>query len=224
MSLTTFSFSQKKIFKYDPNQFSDSLRKNKEAQLLDLRTQKEYETGSIKKSVNIDLNSTDFDERIEKRFNKKKPLFVYCQTGIVSTQSVEYLIDMGFNTIYVLNGGFENWTLKSKPYQASPNVFRPLAYITDENFAKKIKSNEWVLVDFYADWCKPCKKMAPILEKIDSDLIKLNLVKIDADKNTTLTQKHEIDEIPTLLLFKNGRQIWKHVGEITEKEILDIIN
>jgi thioredoxin len=89
----------------------------------------------------------------------------------------------------------------------------------DEALAQATKENKLVFLDAYASWCGPCKKMAPILFKIDEENKELNLLKIDADKNTSMTENLEFAEIPTMILYKNGKQVWRHTGLISEAEI-----
>jgi thioredoxin 1 len=91
--------------------------------------------------------------------------------------------------------------------------------MTIQNLNEAIKTNEWVLVDFYADWCGPCKKMEPILQKIKSENKNLTLLKIDSDKNASIVEKYEVEEIPTFLIFHNGKQVWRRTGLLTENEI-----
>jgi thioredoxin 1 len=207
-----------------PDDFSMLIQGNKKLQLIDLRTAEEYENAHIKKSFHLDLGREDADSYIDRVYNKSETLFIYCQTGYKSLQSASYFQELGFNRIYVLEGGFENWTNKSKPYTGSSIYRKPLAYLSESNFLEQIKSNRYVLVDFYATWCGPCKKMAPVLEKVDKELPQLSLVKIDADKHLTLTEKYEIEEIPTLILFKNGKQVWRQTGIIEESEIKSKLN
>ena len=91
--------------------------------------------------------------------------------------------------------------------------------LTDENFDKEIKnSGKPVLVDFWADWCHPCKIMGPILEKIGEELKeKLIFAKINVDSAPISAQKHQIEQIPTVLLFKNGETIDGFVGVQSEE-------
>jgi thioredoxin 1 len=216
--------AQTKVISLDPQVFFEGLKSNSNPQLIDIRTESEFETAHIKKSIHLDWSSLDLEERLLKGFSKENSIFIYCQTGKVSEGATLFLEEIGFEKIYYLKGGFENWISKSKPYVSNSKDMKPLAFLSIENFNKKVLANTFVLVDFYAVWCGPCKKMDPILEKIDLDFAKLSLFKIDAEKNVSITENYEIEEIPTLILFKNGKQIWRNTGLITEKEILEKIN
>ena len=92
------------------------------------------------------------------------------------------------------------------------------------SFNDIINSNQPVLVDFYADWCGPCKMLAPILKEVKRELKdSIKIVKIDVDKNESLSSKYQVRGVPTLLLFKNGKQLWRQSGVLQKDEIISII-
>jgi len=83
--------------------------------------------------------------------------------------------------------------------------------ITDSNFDEVVKSNQLILVDFWAEWCGPCKKMLPILEEIDSDGTLL-IGKLNVDENPSKLAEFSIVSIPTMVLFKGGKPVHSVVG------------
>lgn len=92
------------------------------------------------------------------------------------------------------------------------------------NFSEIIKDEKPVLVDFYADWCGPCKMLAPILEEAKSELGDgVKIVKINVDKNETLAGKYQVRGVPTLILFKNGQQLWRQSGVLQKSEIVQLV-
>ena len=97
--------------------------------------------------------------------------------------------------------------------------------ITGENFEQEvINADKIVVVDFYADWCGPCKMMAPIIEEIAKELEgKAKVGKINIDDNQSLAVKYQVMSIPTIAIFKQGKVIQSFVGVTDKQEILDAV-
>jgi thioredoxin 1 len=82
-----------------------------------------------------------------------------------------------------------------------------------KSFNDIINQNVPVLVDFYADWCGPCKSMAPILKQLKSELKdKISIIKINVDTNQALAAKYQVQGVPTFMVFKQGKQVWRQSG------------
>lgn len=82
------------------------------------------------------------------------------------------------------------------------------------NFETLISDNKPVLVDFYADWCRPCQMMAPILEDVKSQIgDQATIIKINVDENQALAAQYGIQSIPSLLIFKQGEVVWREVDD-----------
>lgn len=93
------------------------------------------------------------------------------------------------------------------------------------SFNTIINSETPVLVDFFADWCGPCKSLAPILKQVKEELgDAIKIVKINVDKNELLAAKYQVKGVPTMLLFKNGKQVWRQSGVLQKSEIINVIN
>lgn len=88
------------------------------------------------------------------------------------------------------------------------------------NFHEIINQNTPALVDFYADWCGPCQMMPPVLKQVKKNLgDNIHILKVDVDKNTKAANKYGIRSIPTLILFKNGKIMWRKTGVAQASEI-----
>lgn len=93
------------------------------------------------------------------------------------------------------------------------------------NFKDIIDSETPVLVDFFADWCGPCKMLAPILKNVKEELgERIKIVKIDVDKNQPLASQFQVRGVPTMILFKNGKQLWRQSGVLQKDEVVAVIN
>jgi thioredoxin 1 len=92
------------------------------------------------------------------------------------------------------------------------------------NFNDIINSEKPVLVDFFATWCGPCQMLLPVLNQVKDNLQdRITIIKIDVDKNQELAQKQQVRGVPTMMLFQNGKQLWRQSGVLTKEEIINII-
>jgi thioredoxin 1 len=93
------------------------------------------------------------------------------------------------------------------------------------NFSTIINGDKPVLVDFYADWCAPCKMQTPILHEVSVAMDgKIRIIKIDVDRNQSIAARFSIRGVPTLMLFKKGKPVWSQAGVARKQELIDIIN
>ena len=97
--------------------------------------------------------------------------------------------------------------------------------ITKDNFESEvIKSDKPVLIDFWADWCPPCQMLSPVVEEIAKEMDNVKVCKVNTDDEMMLAQKFSILNIPTLILFKNGKITGKIVGYRPKSDIIALIN
>ena len=97
--------------------------------------------------------------------------------------------------------------------------------ITADNFKKEVlEESKTVLIDFYADWCGPCKMLAPVLEEIAKENINTKFVKINVDDAQDLAMEYNVMSIPTLVVIKNGKEVNRVVGLVSKSELMEIIN
>ncbi|WP_228235127.1 thioredoxin [Allomuricauda sp. M10] len=91
------------------------------------------------------------------------------------------------------------------------------------NFSDIINTDQLVLIDFSAEWCGPCKMLAPILSQVKQELgDSLKIVKIDVDKNQGLANTFQVRGVPTMMLFKNGKQLWRQSGVLQKADIVQV--
>lgn len=203
--------------------FSKRLQATTEAVIVDVRTPQEFSEGHIKNAVNIDWNGNNFDSQISK-LDKSKPIFVYCLGGGRSASAASSMKSKGFKEIYELNGGMMAWRSAGLPETMDASTQPKSQGMTKADFEKLITSDKVVIVDFFAVWCGPCKKMAPHLEEISKEMAdKVVVVKINVDENPQLANELKIEGLPTLHVYKNKALSTSKLGYLSKTEILELL-
>lgn len=202
-------------YNLSPVEFSEQMTVLKDVTVLDVRTPKEFNSGYVKGAINIDWNSDAFESEVEK-LDKSKPIMVYCLSGGRSAAAAEHLKDVGFTNIYQMNGGMISWRNENLPEESTINT----TSMNFKDYDKLLTSDKVVLVDFYAEWCAPCKKMEPYLNAIAEDSKdKVVVVRIDADKNPELCKQLKVSGLPVLKLYKNKELLWDQLGFVEEEVV-----
>jgi len=92
------------------------------------------------------------------------------------------------------------------------------------NFSEIINKDQPILVDFFATWCGPCQTLSPILKQVKDELgDNVSVIKIDVDKNQSIAAQFQVRGVPTMLLFKNGKQLWRQSGVLSKNDLISII-
>jgi thioredoxin len=198
----------------DVTAFAEKLKATGKAQLLDVRTPEEFNSGHIENATNVNWNGDDFVAKAEK-YDKSKPVFVYCKVGGRSAQAADKLAELGFNEVYNLEGGIMKWNASGN---AKPS--EKIIGICDQEYGELIKSSERVMIDFNAKWCAPCKKMNPYILKFQREMAdKIKIVQLDADENKTIVDQLKLEGLPVLIIYEKGKEVWRNVGFISEEEL-----
>jgi thioredoxin len=206
--------TSKNVKTIEPAAFAEKIVATPNAQILDVRTPEEYVSGHIDNAANVNWNGTEFVAKVV-ALDKTKPIFVYCKSGGRSQKAAAKLEELGFTSIYELQGGMLKWDAAglSKPSDK-------IIGMCSQEYDELLNSDKKVLISFYAEWCAPCKKMAPYMSQMQKDFAdKVTIVRLDADENKTLISEMKISEIPTLLLYDKKEVKWKHSGFISEEDL-----
>jgi len=198
-------------------------------QILDVRTSEEFDQGHIKGAINVDVNSDNFDAEVLKLDNTK-PVYIYCLAGVRSNEAAEKMKALGFDQVYELEGGIKSWSSSNLPLEKTPKDTTKTPEITEVSetelpFEEAIKKDKLVLVDFNAVWCGPCKKMQPHIDKLKearkSDVL---VYGIDTDKNPVLSNKYNVQLLPTIMLFKNNKILHRIEGYQDYNSLEKLVN
>jgi thioredoxin len=204
-------------------EFSMKLEQTPSAQIIDVRTPGEVAGGFINNAVNIDYNSSEFTAKTS-QLDKNKPTFVYCLSGGRSGAAAAQMRSEGFKIVYELTGGIMKWNAAGLPL-VTKNQTPKKQVMTLNDFNKLTTSDKLVLVDFYAEWCAPCKRMKPYLEEIAKDMnATVTVVRIDVDQHPSLMKELKIEELPVLRTYKKGTMTWEQKGFIEKAEVVKKLN
>lgn len=202
-----------------PKEFNALYKKMEGAQLVDVRTPGEYTQGFIENSVNMDYNSGNFSS-LSSKLDKNQPVFIYCLSGGRSGSAADELRESGFKTVYELDGGIMKWNAEGLPLVTKNSAPKEKG-MSQNDFEKLLKTDKTVLIDYYAEWCVPCKKLKPILEQINTEMNgEVEIIRIDIDKNPELAKIYKIESIPLLQVYKNQKMTWSNIGFLEKEEIV----
>jgi thioredoxin len=209
------SFAQFQSVSVD--EFEKQLINAKGNQLIDVRTPQEFEKYRITGAKNIDFRSPDFQKEIEK-LDKNKPVLIYCLAGPRSKAALDVFQKAGFKTVYELSGGINAW---SKAGKSIDQDLSGKGELSSKDYDSITSSKGYVLVDFYAPWCAPCRKMLPIVEDLAKTYPdKFKLLTVDFDQNRLLAKEKNVTSVPYLVIFKDGKKIWDKSGEASKEELM----
>ena len=207
------AYSQKKTV-LSPANFEEQIG-NANIQLLDVRTMEEYTAGHIKNSLQANwLDENEFKDRVH-YLNKTKPIYVYCASGSRSSNAARFLRKEGFQ-VFELQNGTTGWTRDNRALERD-SVSQQMSA---SEYNALLKTSSIVLIDFGAKWCPPCKTMEPVLEQLQNELRqKFTLIKVDAGIHTDVMKQTQVEQLPTFILYKGGKEVWRKNGLVTLEEL-----
>ena len=190
-------------------------------QLIDVRTPEEFKEKHIAGAVNMNVNSKNFEEQITS-LDKSKPVYFYCLAGSRSQKASELAAKEGFASVNNLEKGITGWIGANKPVTTATGE-APSTGLSMDDYLTHIKNpDKLVLVDFNAVWCGPCKQLKPYITRLSKkNSAKLELFEVDVDKNPKVATAMNINGIPLLILYKQGKEVWRNMGLLDESELND---
>lgn len=198
-------------------EFAKNIKTIPFATILDVRTPEEFSKGHLHNAKNIDWNGNYFDKQIAE-LDKTQPVFVYCLSGGRSSSAANKMRSDGFKEVYELSGGIMKWRAANLP-ETTVNSTKS-AGMSTQQFSDLLNSDKLVLIDFYAEWCQPCKKMKPYLDEIAKEMsANVLVIRINADDNEAICKELKIDALPVLQLYKNKLLTWSNTGYLDKEEI-----
>ena len=186
----------------------------KNIQVLDVRTAAEFNGGHIQNALQANwLDQKEFTDRTQ-HLDKNLPIYVYCQVGARSASAQAALEAKGYKVIN-LEGGLSNWKMNGFPVDGAGDK----AQMRVEDLNTITSSNKILLVEVGADWCPPCRKMIPVLETLkQKPAAPFYFLRVDGGNDIDVMKSLKSEGLPTFILFKNGKETWRHEGLVTVEE------
>lgn len=210
-----FAFAQAKL---SAKTFADKLKTTPNAFILDVRTPAEVNRSYIKNAVFMDIHDSLFEKRVS-TIDKKLPVFVYCAIGVRSNDAAVMLHKLGFANVYDLKGGIINWKLAGLPI-VKGKEYDDRKGMSKAEFLSSIKDKPLVFIDFYAPWCAPCQIMVPALDSMKTEMKdSVYIVKINADENLGLMKELNFDNLPYIMMYKTGENIFRQDGYMNRQDM-----
>lgn len=189
--------------------------------VVDVRTPEEHAEKYIPGSGNIDINNEATFNKEFSKLDKNKPLYLYCLSGARSAKAGVIAKKNGFKEVYNLHGGIMSWISSGKNIETLKAVPASGGLTFDEYLDNIKRSNKLVLVDFSAVWCGPCRMLKPIVDKVvKQNADKVELYPLDVDKNPGVASAMHIQSIPLLVMYKNGKEVWRNLG-LTDEDTVE---
>jgi len=197
------------------DQFEKSLMRQHSAQLLDVRTQAEYDAGHLAHAVlaNIEDKAT-FTEQLN-TLDKTQPVYLYAADSR-SHAAAQWMRANGFIQITELDGGIDAWKAAGKPVEKTSGTHP----ISEKEYLQMISAQPLVLIDFGASWCVPCRQMQPVIDTLAEQYSGvLTITFVDGGTQTLLMQDLHVNDMPAYILYRGGKEVWRKEGIVPKAEM-----
>lgn len=200
-----------------PKDFQSKIKSTENAVVIDVRTADEFSTGHLTNAVNMDWNDAATEAQL-KSLDQSKTYFVYCLSGGRSSSAANFMRTNGFKNVIELNGGMMAWRSEGL---AEESELVANAGMSLEEYQSLLKNDKTVVIDIFAEWCGPCKKMSPYLTEMQNTMSdKVSIIRIDADKNPELCKTLGVNALPTILVYKANQKTFEHIGFLSKDDLL----
>ena len=193
----------------------NKLIQDQKGSLIDVRTLREFKNGHIENAGQLNYYAGDFRQKLL-LLPKDQPVFLYCNTGYRSERAAKLLAQNGYTDVYNLEHGILEWNIMNLPLiidpDASPDkdkLYEPADYLA------LMQQQGPVLIDFYAPWCAPCRKMMQMIDSIQTKYHpELLTVKINVDASKQLAKQLQINSVQLIKVYNNGQLVFTTNGYI----------
>ncbi|WP_316744333.1 thioredoxin domain-containing protein [Pedobacter antarcticus] len=219
--VTLVSSAQTSVNLVSAEEFQLQLKTSSKPQLIDVRTPDEFKSSHLNNAVNYNFNAEQFKDQLAK-LDKNAPVYIYCKGGGRSAAAVKQMETMGFTQITELKGGIMSWEQADLPVETG-DVKKGDTYLAAD-FKQMLAAHQYVLVDFYAEWCLPCKKMEPALTKLKTQYQgEVAVERVDVEKAKDLAKTLKIEGLPAVAVYRDGVEIKRVTGYQSEKDLIRLI-
>ncbi|TSJ38820.1 sulfurtransferase [Mucilaginibacter corticis] len=192
----------------------------KNPQILDARSNEEYAQHHIPGAVSADANAPGH-EAVFNSLSKDEPTYIYAIGAARSTIVANELRKEGFKKVYVVAGGLSSWVGSGYPVTTTKQANT----LSKNQYAALSGSSPLVLIDFASRYCPTCKKLIPTLDSLKADKsFKPKIITIEEYDNPVLAHQLGIYVLPTLILYKDNKEVWRKSGLSSARQIADVAN
>ncbi len=222
--LWTTAFAQEPGFKQVNAQAFYKLLTSGKGMILDVRTKSEFDNEHIANSQYLNFYALDFKKKLL-MLPKDEAIYLYCTTGYRSEKAAKYLAKNGYKKVYNLEHGILEWNLENLPViEGEPSAKLMADKVNPDLFKQIISSDTLVLIDFYATWCGPCRKMMPLIDSIRTQYHPaLTVFKVNVDVSKKLIKQEKIIGVPLFRMYRKGVLLFEKDGMMSRKELEETI-